>query len=51
MKTYLQMTIVIGVLFAMAPRDAHAQLPNGYGSAIPVEEVLSAARVLVPALA
>jgi uncharacterized protein GlcG (DUF336 family) len=37
MKTYLRITIVLGVLFAMAPRDAHAQLPNGYGSAIPVE--------------
>jgi glc operon protein GlcG len=37
MKTYLRITIVLGVLFAMAPRDAHAQLPNGYGSPIPVE--------------
>lgn len=37
MKIYLRITIVLGVLFAMAPRNAHAQLPNPYGSAIPVE--------------
>jgi glc operon protein GlcG len=37
MKTYLQITIVLGVLFAMAPRSAHAQLANPYGTAIPVE--------------
>jgi glc operon protein GlcG len=37
MKIYLRIAIVLGVLFAMAPRDAHAQLPNPYGSAIPVE--------------
>ena len=37
MKTYLRITIVLGVLFAIAPRSAHAQLPNPYGSAIPVE--------------
>jgi glc operon protein GlcG len=37
MKTYLQITIVLGVLFTMAPRNAHAQLANPYGSAIPVE--------------
>jgi glc operon protein GlcG len=38
MKTYLRMTIVLGVLFAtFASRNAHAQLPNGYGTGIPVE--------------
>lgn len=37
MKTYVRVMIVLGVLFAMAPRQAHAQLPNPYGTAIPVE--------------
>jgi glc operon protein GlcG len=47
MKTYLRVTIVLGVLFAMAPRDAHAQLPNGYGSPIPVEAARKVAAAAV----
>lgn len=37
MKTYLRVMIVLGVLSAMAPRQARAQLANPYGTAIPVE--------------
>jgi uncharacterized protein GlcG (DUF336 family) len=38
MKTYLRLTIILGVLCLCAvPRSAHAQLPNGYGTGIGVE--------------
>jgi uncharacterized protein GlcG (DUF336 family) len=38
MKTYLRLTIILGVLCLYAvPRSAHAQLPNGYGTGIGVE--------------
>ena len=48
MKTYLRTTMVLGVLFAtFASRDAHAQLQNPYGTAIPVESARKAAAAAI----
>lgn len=38
MKTYLRMSLVLGVLLAtLLSRNAHAQLSNPYGASVPVE--------------
>jgi len=48
MKTRPWMTILLGILFfALVPRSARAQLPNGYGAAISVETARKIAAVAV----
>ena len=48
MKTRPWMMILLGILFfALVPRSARAQLPNGYGAAISVETARKIAAVAV----